>query len=68
MSPYDRAKARENALRKRGNPEATKRANRIKSRFLSPAKRGLNRAYDAGYTARRQEYKRLVDGIDDDDD
>jgi hypothetical protein len=60
MSPMDRAEARANALRKRENPEATKRANRIQSRFVGPTKRGLGRAIDASNTARRGEKDRLL--------
>jgi hypothetical protein len=60
MSPMDRAEARANALRKRENPEATKRANRIQSRFVGPTKRGLGRAIAASNTARRSEKDRLL--------
>jgi hypothetical protein len=59
MSPIDRAEARANALRKRENPEATKRANRIQSRFVGPTKRGIGRAIDAANAARTNERKRL---------
>jgi len=44
MSPIDRAKARANALEKRGTPEATKMANRINSRFVNPTNRALDRS------------------------
>jgi hypothetical protein len=44
MSPVDRAKARVIALRKRENPEATRRANRIDSRFVNPTDRNLDRS------------------------
>ena len=60
MSPMDRAEARANALKKRNDPEATKRANRITSRFVGPTKRGLGRAIDASNTARFAEKKRLM--------
>lgn len=60
MSPLDRAEARANALRKRENPEATRRANRITSRFVGPTKRGLARAVQASNTARFAEKKRLM--------
>ena len=60
MSPMDRAEARANALKKRQDPEATKRANRITSRFVGPTKRGLGRAIDASNTARFAEKKRLM--------
>jgi hypothetical protein len=64
MSPIDRAEARANALRKRKDPEATKRANRIQSRFIGPTKRGLSRAIDASSTARANEKKRLTQSED----
>lgn len=57
MSPLDRAKARENALRKRGN---TKQANQIQSRFIRPTERGVNRAIHASNVARADEKKRLM--------
>jgi hypothetical protein len=60
MSPLDRAEARANALKKRNDPEATRRANRITSRFIGPTKRGLGRAIDASNTARFAEKKRLM--------
>jgi hypothetical protein len=60
MSPLDRAEARANALKKRGDSEATKRANRIQSRFVGPTKRGLVRAIDASNVARRNEKDRLL--------
>jgi hypothetical protein len=64
MSPIDRAEARANALKKRGNPEATKRANRIQSRFVGPTKRGIGRAIDAANAARTNEKKRLTQAED----
>jgi hypothetical protein len=60
MSPLDRAEARANALKKRNDPEAARRANRITSRFVGPTKRGLGRAIDASNTARFAEKKRLM--------
>lgn len=60
MSPIDRAEARANALRKRKDPEATKRANRIQSRFVGPTKRGLGRAINASNVARSAEKRRLM--------
>ena len=60
MSPIDRAEARANALKKRNDPEATKRANRISSRFVGPTKRGIGRAIDASNAARSAEKKRLM--------
>ena len=60
MSPIDRAKARANALEKREDPEAKKRANRIKSRFIKPTERGVSRAIDASNAARTAEKKRLM--------
>lgn len=59
MSPLDRAKARENALRKRGDTEATRRANRIKSRFVSPTERGVHRSINASNVAKTAERQRL---------
>jgi hypothetical protein len=60
MSPIDRAEARANALKKRNDPEATKRANRIQSRFVGPTKRGIGRAINAANVARSAEKKRLM--------
>ena len=60
MSPLDRAEARANALKKRNDPEATKRANRISSRFIGPTKRGIGRAIDASNAARSAEKRRLM--------
>jgi len=60
MSPIDRAEARANALKRRNDPEATKRANRISSRFIGPTKRGIGRAIDASNAARTAEKKRLM--------
>ncbi len=60
MSPIARAEARANALKKRNDPEATKRANRIQSRFVGPTKRGISRAIDASNAARSAEKKRLM--------
>lgn len=57
MSPLDRAKARENAFRKRGK---TKQANQIQSRFIRPTERGLNRSIHASNVARSDEKKRLM--------
>ena len=57
MSPLDRAKARKNALIKRGN---TKQANQIQSRFIRPTERGVNRAIHASNVARADEKKRLM--------
>ena len=59
MSPLDRAEARANALKKRNDPKATKRANRIRSRFIGPTKRGIGRAIDASNAARSAEKRRL---------
>jgi hypothetical protein len=64
MSPIDRAEARANALRKREDPEATKRANRIQSRFIGPTKRGLSRAIDASSAAKANEKRRLTQSED----
>jgi hypothetical protein len=59
MSPLDRAKARENALRKRGDTEATRRANRIKSRFVFPTERGVHRSINSANVAKTAERQRL---------
>ena len=64
MSPIDRAKARANALEKREDPEAKKRANRIKSRFIKPTERGVSRAIDASNAARTAEKKRLMNSYE----
>lgn len=60
MSPLDRAKARANALKKRKDPEAKKKANRINSRFVKPTDRAVNRALLAATNARSAEKKRLM--------
>ena len=60
MSPLDRAEARANALKKRNDLEATKRANRINSRFVKPTDRAVNRALLAATNARSAEKKRLM--------
>jgi len=60
MSPIDRAEARANALKKRNDPEATKRANRINSRFVKPTERAVNRSLLAATNARSAEKKRLM--------
>ena len=59
MSPLDRATARANALRKRDNPEATKRANRIDSRFVKPTNRTLDRAMLAATNQKIKTAKRF---------
>ncbi len=55
MSPRDRADARRISLEKRGTPEATKRANRIKSRFIRPTDSAVNRALLAATNAKHAE-------------
>ena len=60
MSPLERSRARVNALRKRKDPEATKRANRIDSRFVKPTDRAVNRSILAATNARSAEKKRLM--------
>ena len=60
MSPLDRATARVNALKKRGTPEATKRANRINSRFVNPTNSAVNRSVLAAINARSAEKRRLM--------
>ena len=57
MSPLDRATARENALRKKGN---TKQANQIKSRFIDPTKSAVNRSLLAATNAKHAEKTRLM--------
>ena len=59
MSPVDRAAARVIALRKRDNPEATKRANRIDSRFVNPTNRTLDRSMLAASNQKTATAKRL---------
>jgi hypothetical protein len=60
MSPLERSKARVNALKKRKDPEATKRANRINSRFVNPTDRAVNRSILAANNAKSAEKKRLM--------
>lgn len=57
MSPLDRATARENALRKKGN---TKQANKIKSRFIDPTKSAISRSILAANNAASAEKRRLM--------
>jgi hypothetical protein len=57
MSPLDRAKARANALTKKGNP---KQANQINSRFIRPTERAVNRALLAATNAKHAEKTRLM--------
>ena len=59
MSPVDRATARANALKKRNDPEATKRANRINSRFVNPTNRTLDRSMLAANNQKQATAKRL---------
>jgi hypothetical protein len=59
MSPLERAKARANALRRRNDPEATKRANRINSRFVNPTNSAINRSLLAATNAKHAEKTRL---------
>ena len=59
MSPLDRAKARANALTKRGGRGDTQRANQIIGRFVRPTQRAMNRALSAAANARAAEKKRL---------
>ncbi len=56
MSPLDRATARANALKKRGN---TKQANQINSRFVNPTKSAISRSLLAATNARHAEKTRL---------
>ena len=64
MSPLRRAEKRAEALKKRNNPEATKRANRIQSRFVKPTERAVNRSLLAATNARSAEKKRLTQAED----
>ncbi len=57
MSPLDRAKARANALTKKGN---TKQANQINSRFVKPTERAVNRSLLAATNAKHAEKTRLM--------
>ena len=57
MSPLERARARANALKKRGN---TKQANQIKSRFVNPTDSAVNRSLLAATNARSAEKRRLM--------
>ena len=59
MSPVDRATARANALKKRNDPEATKRANRINSRFVNPTNRTLDRSMLAATNQKIKTAKRF---------
>ena len=59
MSPVDRATARANALRKRDDPEATRRANRIYSRFVNPTNRTLDRSMLAATNQKIKTAKRF---------
>jgi hypothetical protein len=59
MPPLERAKARANALKRRNDPEATKRANRINSRFVKPTERAVNRSLLAATNAKHAEKTRL---------
>jgi len=59
MPPLERAKARANALKKRNDPDATKRANRINSRFVNPTNSAINRSLLAATNAKHAEKTRL---------
>jgi len=59
MPPLERAKARANALKRRNDPEATKRANRINSRFVNPTNSAINRSLLAATNAKHAEKTRL---------
>ena len=60
MSPLKRAELRAAALKTRGTPEATKRANRINSRFVNPTNSAVNRSLLAATNARSAEKRRLM--------
>ena len=57
MSPLERARARANALEKRGN---TKQANQINSRFVRPTNSAISRSILAATNARSAEKRRLM--------
>ena len=59
MSPLKRAELRANALKTRGTPEATRRANRINSRFVNPTNSAVNRSLLAATNAKHAEKTRL---------
>ena len=60
MSPLDRAKLRANALEKRGNPKAKKRASDINKNFIRPTEKAVNRSLLAATNARHAEKTRLM--------
>ena len=60
MSPLRRAEKKVVALRGRNDPEATRRANRINSRFVNPTNSAVNRSLLAATNARSAEKRRLM--------
>ena len=60
MSPIRRAEKKVVALRRRGTPEATRRANRIDSRFVRPTNSAIIRSILAANNAASAEKKRLM--------
>ena len=60
MSPLRRAEKKVVALRRRNDPEATRRANRIDSRFVRPTNSAISRSVLASINARSAEKKRLM--------
>jgi len=60
MSPLRRAEKKVVALRRRNDPEATKRANRIDSRFVRPTNSAISRSILAANNAASAEKRRLM--------
>ena len=59
MSPLDRAKLRANALEKRNDPKAKKRASDMNKNFIRPTEKAVNRSLLAATNARHAEKTRL---------
>ena len=66
MSPLRRAEKKVVALKRRNDPEATKRANRINSRFVNPTNSAVNRSLLAATNARSAEKRRLMNSYNPD--
>jgi len=60
MSPLRRAEKKVVSLRRRNDPEATRRANRIDSRFVRPTNSAISRSILAANNAASAEKKRLM--------
>ena len=60
MSPLDRAKLRANALEKRNDPKAKKRASDMNKNFIRPTEKAVNRSLLAATNARHAEKTRLM--------